>query len=330
MAGREGFYLTLLSDGSMESFPQNTVAQFKTLLPHPLDLTDGEWEVGLTEMMYSVDLKNISTHESYFDVLIPDTDGREVSDPDLYGWGRFNLQKLETLSLAQTIALLPWEKSPWKFYITKGKSILNMNTYRIRFRAGAYTKPMALIKEINEGLERTLKRVWKKEGNVRELSNMKLVYFPAYDRVMYQVNGSTLRKSVLAIRFPKTLAYKLGMDSDKLLLSDEVTTKWINVNYLGNNTADLYENLKSMYVYCDIVDPQIVGSNELKLLRVVPFTSDGEDKHQARWEPIRAEYLKLSKKYFDTIDLHIMSSMGTPMGFLNGRSIVKLHFRKAY
>jgi hypothetical protein len=73
-----------------------------------------------------------------------------------------------------------------------------------------------------------------------------------------------------------------------------------------------------------------VGSNELKLLSVVPFSSQGEDKHQARWEPIRAEYLKLSKKYFDTIDLHIMSSLGNPMGFLNVRFLVKLHFRKAY
>jgi hypothetical protein len=91
--------------------------------------------------------------------------------------------------------------------------------------------------------------------------------------------------TTFGIRFPKTLAYKLGMDSDKLILPNEVNTKWINVNYLGNNTMDLYENLKSMYVYCDIVDPQIVRSNESKLLRVVPFSSTGEDKHQARWNP---------------------------------------------
>jgi hypothetical protein len=64
------------------------------------------------------------------------------------------------------------------------------------------------------------------------------------------------------------------MDSDKLILPNEATTKWINVNYLGDNTMDLYENFKSMYVYCDIEDPQIVGSNELKLLRVVPFSSE--------------------------------------------------------
>jgi hypothetical protein len=88
------------------------------------------------------------------------------------------------------------------------------------------------------------------------------------------------------------------MDRNKLILPNEATTKWINVNYLANNTMDLYENLKSMYVYCDIVDPKIMGSNELKPLRVVPFTLEGEDKHRAWCEPIRAEYLKLSKKYF--------------------------------
>jgi hypothetical protein len=64
MAGREGFYLTMLINGSMESFPNNTVAQFKMLLPHPLNLTDWDWEVALIEMTYSMDLKNISTHEA--------------------------------------------------------------------------------------------------------------------------------------------------------------------------------------------------------------------------------------------------------------------------
>jgi hypothetical protein len=75
--------------------------------------------------------------------------------------------------------------------------------YRIRFRAGAYTQPTALIKEINEGLKRTLKQVWKKLGNPREISNMKLVYYPDYDRVMYQLSGPSLRKTPLGIRFPQ-------------------------------------------------------------------------------------------------------------------------------
>jgi hypothetical protein len=169
MAGREGFYLTLLSDGSMESFPNNTVAQFKTLLPHPLNLSDVDWEMVLTEMMYSVDQKkkqNISTHEAYFDVFVPDTHGREDTDPNLYGWDRFTKEKLGTTELHECSSLIPWEQTPWNHYIAQGSSLIRVNMYRIRFTAGAYTKPMALIKEINKGLERTQKQVWKKLGNL--------------------------------------------------------------------------------------------------------------------------------------------------------------------
>jgi hypothetical protein len=74
-------------------------------------------------------------------------------------------------------------------------------------------------------MERTLKKVWTKLGNPRDNNDMKLVYYPDYDRVVYKMSGRTLRKTPLAIHFPKTLAYKLGMDGDKLLLSDEITTK---------------------------------------------------------------------------------------------------------
>jgi hypothetical protein len=79
---------------------------------------------------------------------------------------------------------------------------------------------MALIKEINKGLERTLKQVWKKLNDPWEISNMKLVYYPDYDRVMYQLIGPFLRKTPLGIRFTKTLAYTLGMDSDKMIESN--------------------------------------------------------------------------------------------------------------
>ena len=64
--------MTLPSDGSMATFPNNTVAQFKTLLhvPQTLDFTDGESEVGLTELMYASSVKNISEEEAFFDLLI--------------------------------------------------------------------------------------------------------------------------------------------------------------------------------------------------------------------------------------------------------------------
>ena len=70
MANSDGFHLTLPSDGSMETFPDNTLAHFKTLLPQTLDLSDGEWEVGLTEMMFPNNLENIDdVTEALFDIM---------------------------------------------------------------------------------------------------------------------------------------------------------------------------------------------------------------------------------------------------------------------
>ena len=43
------FYLTLPSNSSMTTFPDNTVANFRVKLPQTLDLS-GRWEVGLTEI----------------------------------------------------------------------------------------------------------------------------------------------------------------------------------------------------------------------------------------------------------------------------------------
>lgn len=107
-------------------------------------------------------------------------------------------------------------------------------------------------------------------------------------------------------------------------------TKWINVKYLAPNNIDLFENLKQMYVYCDIIEPQMVRFNTLQLLRVVPVTSGTQVQKQAKWEPVRAEYLKLSKKHFDTIEIQARTSLGTLFAFISGRSLLKLYFGNVY
>lgn len=68
MAQSYGFYLTLASDGSMKTFQNNMISQFKTLSPQNIDLTDGQWEVALTEMLYGTSIENISNNEAYLDV----------------------------------------------------------------------------------------------------------------------------------------------------------------------------------------------------------------------------------------------------------------------
>ena len=43
-------YVTLLSHANRQEFPHNQPNGFKNRLPHPLRLTDGNWEVGLSSI----------------------------------------------------------------------------------------------------------------------------------------------------------------------------------------------------------------------------------------------------------------------------------------
>ena len=91
MASSDGFHLTLPSDGSIETFPDNTLAHFKTRLPQPLDFTEGEWEVGLNEMLYPSSPENISKDKAFIDLLFP---FEPQTQKDIEGSNAFLISKL--------------------------------------------------------------------------------------------------------------------------------------------------------------------------------------------------------------------------------------------
>jgi len=61
------FYLTLPSNSSMDYYPQNTVAQYTTKLNSSIEL-DGEWEVGLTEISFPINIENVARRECFFKI----------------------------------------------------------------------------------------------------------------------------------------------------------------------------------------------------------------------------------------------------------------------
>ena len=67
------FYVTLLSNSSMQYFPDNKTSNFVTKLPRTLQL-DGEWEVGLAEIVYSHAWYNIrkGKNSAHVEIYAPD------------------------------------------------------------------------------------------------------------------------------------------------------------------------------------------------------------------------------------------------------------------
>lgn len=383
MAQSEGFYMTLPSDGS-QSFPDNKLSSFKTLLPSTLNLTDGEWEMALTELIFDHSVQNINPEEAHFDVAYETRLQKYVQDPDPFKSGRFTVQKIAKGKLNEVLPLVPWKNSYYNNNYKKdieGQKLIPdpqtpMTIIRIKFRPGAYPNTSALIKEMNYAMRTGFHELWNfyvspdpdnvipdthEEHKEDEHSDniIRFVYDNTYNRVLFQVNGSALRtKNLMCVRLPIALAYKLGFGHKAFFTKDDPdvvefvkqaflegrhldeddiefkSTRWLTVNYLAPNTIDLYENLRQMYIYCDIVESQIVGSNALKLLRVIPVSTaadiESNQDQQAKWEPQRVEYLKLSKKHFDTIEIEIRNVLGLLYPFLRGKTVAKLHFRKVY
>jgi len=62
----------------MDSYPQNTVAQYTTKLKGQIEL-DGEWEVGLTEISFPCDVDNVREGECYFVINNPEYDDSSLN-----------------------------------------------------------------------------------------------------------------------------------------------------------------------------------------------------------------------------------------------------------
>ena len=91
--------------------------------------------------------------------------------------------------------------------------------------------------------------------------------------------------------------------------------------------ADLDHGFHNLYIYCDIVESQFVGDSQVQLLRIVPV--DGEDGQRVSKSFMSPQYLPVSRKEFDTIEVNIKRDTGEIVPFETGRLLVTLHFRRA-
>jgi len=91
------FYLTLLSNSSVNYYPSNTVAQYTTKLPQVMEL-EGDWEVALAEISVPFPLPNV-TRDTHFFTL------RSTNNDETH---KYTLR--------------------WGYYDTAGKVVMEMNS----------------------------------------------------------------------------------------------------------------------------------------------------------------------------------------------------------
>ena len=101
----------------------------------------------------------------------------------------------------------------------------------------------------------------------------------------------------------------------------------ISITSTAERAVDLEHGFHDLYVYCDIIQSQYVGDALVPVLRIVPV--EGKDGEGISKSFIRPQYLSVSRKQFETIEVNIKRDTGEFVPFEFGRVLLTLHFRQS-
>lgn len=252
----QSFYLTLLSNSSMEYFPENKTTIFSTKLPKPIIL-EGEWSVGVVEFQYPCTMFTVQEHEN-------------------------------------VIYIAKWMQVP-------GETKPYLTYYKTHIPATNYDNINHILKALN---------------NIKEKVRFR------YDEISKFVTVSILDESIKSLTLSPKLSLQLGFEPN-INLRDK---------NMGKCPANLHLGLPSqLFVYSDIVEPQIVGDVMTPLLRIIPLDPSkyiyGANKMHVFSPP---HYISVMRREFDTIEIDIRTSTGQKIPFQFGTVCLKLHFKKIY
>ena len=100
----------------------------------------------------------------------------------------------------------------------------------------------------------------------------------------------------------------------------------LDVPISGEKPLDLASNLNSFYVYCDLLQPILVGDTKVPLLRIVDKSEKTEGTTYRTMNLV--QYVPIQKKCFDTIQIKLATDAGVVVPFFPGKCVVVLEFRR--
>lgn len=133
-----------------------------------------------------------------------------------------------------------------------------------------------------------------------------------YDSITKRVNIQTYKNSKLILY--EGLAEILGFEPGEFTGFNQ-----------GPFVADPKSSFPVIYLYCDLVEPQIIGNVHAPLLKIV--TVEGNDGEIVNAHYTRPFYLPVIRQHFQTIHIDIRLHSGNLVPFERGKVFLTLHFR---
>ncbi len=160
-----------------------------------------------------------------------------------------------------------------------------------------------------------------------------------FDEISHRTKITLARDFALWLEMP--LAKALGLSTENGEMVD--LSNWHNrttvgillsagqtddeVSIVPPYTTCVDRLIPTLYVYCDMVKPQLVGDSYVQLLRSVDVPSEGSGE-RIDHKFTNTHYCDLQTGSFEAININIADGMGRPIGFKHGDVLVKLHFRR--
>lgn len=292
----DSFYLTLLSNSSLDIFPENKTSSFKVFLNKEINL-EGHWNCALSEIIYPNTFHNVGTgNEKIYVKFICNV----VED------GLTLERKVKSFTLKIDLGFYTNLEA-----LLKGVNRVFKNQFSCELFYGEATEDNFIIvqqqqlKAMFGQMYLDTVSLYREEEEIDEQTEKAR-------KIEYDVD--------INIRLDPILALQLGFTPCSNIFNLEISP----------HTAGVTLGLpKEILIYVNIIEPQIISNVNAQVLKIVKAL----DKNMSFGETVAREilnrnYVRVNKKCFQVISIELRDSTGNFIPFAHGLSLVVVHFKK--
>lgn len=217
---------------------------------------------------------------------------------------------------------------------TKIKFSINDVKVKFDLEIGHYSDPEDLIEIINNTIiKQKAELIPSMNRYLGEVRKSKFIFISYLRKGRH---ASILMRPRTTLTLPEKLATMLGFEQSKFIATTEelidprdYKSELISDTILSFDAklqVDLEQGRYALYIYCDIIAPQIVGNTLSPLLKVVPV--EGAHGENIMKEYITPQYVPVQTNLFNNIHISVRDDSGERVPFERGRVTLTLHFRR--
>ena len=97
---------------------------------------------------------------------------------------------------------------------------------------------------------------------------------------------------------------------------------------LGNDSPDIHQGVKSLFVYCNLCADRMVGNKLVPLLRVMPVRYNEREGKNVYEEVMIPHYVDVAETDTDIVEIDIKRDNGQDVKFRGGKVCINVHLRR--